>query len=184
MGSRIVLATLLLLALSSLGSQPSALATSWNFDFTPTGGGPGTVVHVVGVAPRSAILIQLGLAGNRSDLSPGGQVDGFQPIVVLGKIAPDPSEPTEARGIDTMVVIPSRWPNGRPITSSSLAIALTFLDNTIVGETAPRAFDFVPGIPATGDPVSVPWGLLTVSALALTLGLCINAATRFPRRRR
>ncbi len=160
-------------------TQASPLSTLYNFHFEPTSGGPGTVVHITGVVPRSAIVIRLGIALETSGPVPGGPVTKFQPIAVLGTIGADPVVPgpridTTERGIDTTIVMPARMSDGRPITTSNLAIALTFTDNKWIAETAPESFNFTPGIlPATGRSLPAIWLLFLGTLSILTAGFVL-----------
>ncbi len=166
-GLVVVLAVLGLL----LGRPTPSLATVLSCYFTPTSGGPGTVLHISCSEVYGPAVVNLIVA--QETAGPGGTLTKFQRIgTPLGTIQPDPQGKTESQGT---VVIPGRLPDGTPITARHLGILYTDKSGNRLPELDVKPFEFVPTVlPTTGRAEPFGWLLSIIAAMLTTVGLLVR----------
>lgn len=120
MFTRLVLSLCVLAALTAASHQKAEAATVAWWTFTPDRGGPGAVIHVKGghwfiSEPVVGIYLVLPLATNQE-----GQITKFQPLG--GPLAT--AQLDTSGGFDVTIVVPGAMPEGSPINTSALGLAV------------------------------------------------------------
>lgn len=166
----------LLFLLGLLMTPVPVSATVYGYDFEPKSGGPGTLVTVHGLVPRTEIVVVLGRGTDPLSFSSPGFWSGFQEKLVLGKVMPDLSKGCCEVPFSTTVRIPAYWPDGSAITESNLAIIIRDNNGEQIRQTEIRAFTFTPGpLPATGDNEYIGvMAALAASLITIFAGLMIK----------
>jgi hypothetical protein len=166
----ITLSLCLLTALTALKPQTVQGATESWWSFTPDSGGPGTVIQVKGGhwfigEPVVGIYLVRPLATDQD-----GQITKFEPLG--GPLAT--AQLTEGGGsFDVTIVLRGRMPDGSPISTSALGIA-------VIGEQSyaktgrpdgsVRPFKFIPAsLPSSGKTALGDLLLLAISACMVVL---------------
>lgn len=170
-----ILALFILPVLLLIQTAPAS-ATVYGFSFEPTSGGPGTVVTVSGVVPRSEITVELGTADIPTYPVPPAYVTNYQPKVILGRVMPDLTNSCCEVPFTTTVKIPNYWPDGKPITESTLGIVIKDTSGNLIPETTSRLFTFVRSRLPIGGEQSYFGAVVTVVAcvLATVAGLLLR----------
>ncbi len=160
-----------LLALFCLGTAPqaSAHATVCSVNFTPESGSPGTVVRIEVAQCYSGapFYLQPGLSTPYS----GNAINprAFQPI---SKPLAGVNLPSDAY-FSATITIPSRLPDGSPITDRGLTLRVTNKYGYDIAEGGPSVFTITSSdLPQTGYMDDRGWlSVLMAAALLLVGGL-------------
>ncbi len=154
---RLLVASIALLVLfggygATLADKAGAPTTTVaSFGYTPSNGGPGTVLHLQGSQTYSQVPISIYVSKVKLPMPQS-------PKRLIGTAQPDKNGAWTASA-----TIPATWSNGQPITAGTI-----YIDVDAVGDAGGHPFDFTPvGIPATGSVVSTSLAVLAILALLM-----------------
>ncbi|HST03116.1 MAG TPA: hypothetical protein VLQ48_00085 [Chloroflexia bacterium] len=167
----LLLLGLMISALLSYTGQAAPLATVSRCNFTPTQGGPGTLVHVQLDQWYSSSVTEVGFA---VPITPGASLGETFPSSRNLKLIDYPlasMETVDGHGEATFR-IPSKLSSGGPLPRENLYLVCVENDQISMGGGAgPALFTFTAGsLPITGQSTWVLWVLLAVIGVALIIG--------------